>query len=71
MVMLLDGDGDAGEHASDSGAAGWSDGFVLENGQHDEYPDEATVPLEEAFRIVGHILTVGSPPPDADWAVDR
>jgi hypothetical protein len=71
MVMLLDGEGDPGEHAVDPGADGFSDGFVLANGQDDEYPDEDTVPLEEALRIVGHIVGEGAPPPDAPWKVDR
>ncbi|MEV4671260.1 MULTISPECIES: hypothetical protein [Actinomadura] len=62
MVMLLDGEGDPGEHAVSPGADGWSDGFVLSNGQHDEYPDEDTVPLPDALRIVRHILTHGTPP---------
>ncbi len=71
MVVLLDGEGDADEHAADPGADGWSDGFVLSNGQHDEYPDEDTVPLPEAFRIVRHIPAHGTPPADAPWSVDR
>ncbi|SOD88007.1 hypothetical protein [Streptomyces sp. Ag109_G2-15] len=71
MVMLLDGEGDPGEHASDPGAEDWSDGFILENGQNDEYPDEDTVLLGEAFRIVRHILAHGIPPADAAWTVDR
>ncbi|AQU70997.1 hypothetical protein BBN63_17685 [Streptomyces niveus] len=71
MVMLLDGEGDPGEHATYPGAEGRSDGFVLANGQSDEYPDEDTVPLEEALRIVRHILATGGPPTDAPWRVDR
>lgn len=71
MVMLLDGEGDPGEHAVDPGADGWSDGFVLSNGQDDEYPDEDTVPLPQALRIVRHILAHGTPPGDAPWKVDR
>lgn len=71
MVVLLIGEGDPGEHATDPGAEGWSDGFVLVNGQGDEYPDEDTVPLDEALRIVHHILTTGGPPTDAPWTVDR
>jgi hypothetical protein len=71
MVMLLDGEGDPGEHAVDPGADGWSKGFVLANGQHDEYPNEDTVSLAEAFRIVDHIITAGSAPADSVWAVDR
>ncbi|MEU8340492.1 hypothetical protein AB0C74_02245 [Spirillospora sp. NPDC048832] len=71
MVMLLDGEDDPGEHAVDPGAGGWSDGFVLSNGQSDQYPDEDTVPLPEALRIVRHILTHGTPPEGAPWKSDR
>ncbi|MER5683167.1 hypothetical protein [Streptomyces sp. NPDC002205] len=71
MVVLLEGEGDPGEHGVDSGADGSSEGFVLSNGQHDEHPDEDTVPLEEAFRIVDHIGSKGSWPPNARWVVDR
>ncbi|MFF8392571.1 hypothetical protein [Streptomyces sp. NPDC016172] len=70
-VSLLDGEGEPGEHAVDPGAEGSSEGFILSNGQHDEYPDEDTVPLEEAFRFVGCILRQGSWPDDAHWVVDR
>ncbi|MFD1948229.1 hypothetical protein [Nocardioides aestuarii] len=72
MVMLLDhGNGDPGEHATDPTAAGSSDGFVLENGQVDEYPDHDTVPMREALRIVTHLVADGTPPSDASWHVDR
>ena len=71
MVMLLNGEGDPGEHAVDPGAQGSSDGFVLSNGQDDEYPNEDTVPIGEAFRLVKQIVGTGSWPADAHWAVDR
>lgn len=71
MVMLLDDEDDPGEHAVTPGAAGRSMGFVLANGQHDEYPDADTVPLADALRIIDHILTVGAPPGDTTWSVDR
>ncbi|MFE6978866.1 hypothetical protein [Streptomyces sp. NPDC057682] len=72
MVMLLAGEGDPGEHACDPAAGEeWSDGFVLANGQDDEYPDTDTVPVEEAHRIVHHIVAHGRPPADAAWIVDR
>ncbi|XEC26613.1 hypothetical protein JAO84_19940 [Streptomyces fradiae] len=71
MVVLLKGEGDPGEHAVDPGTAGSSDGFVLSNGQGDEYPDEDTVPMREAFRLVEHIVGTGSWPADARWVVDR
>ncbi|MFJ6016684.1 hypothetical protein [Streptomyces sp. NPDC092952] len=71
MVMLLEHPGDPGEHATDPGAEGWSDGYVLANGQEDEYPDADTVPLAEGLRIVRHLLATGRPPSDASWTVDR
>src|SRR5690348_15860275 len=71
MGMLLDGEGDPAAHAIDPGADGSSGGFVLANGQNDEYPDKDTVPLPEALRIVRHILTHGNPPAGAAWRVDR
>ncbi|MFD9003299.1 hypothetical protein ACFV0T_20370 [Streptomyces sp. NPDC059582] len=72
-VSLLEGEGDAGEHAVDPGPGteGVSTGFVLSNGQRDEYPDEDTVPLDEAFRIVADIVGEGSWPTDTTWVVDR
>ncbi|WP_065963473.1 hypothetical protein [Streptomyces sparsogenes] len=71
MVMLLDAEGDPGEHAVDPGGEGSSKGFVLSSGQHDEYLDHDTVPIGEAFRLVEHIVRAGSWPEDAHWAVDR
>ncbi|WP_404867834.1 hypothetical protein ACI1MP_05100 [Kitasatospora griseola] len=71
MVMLLDGPGDPGGHAVDPGADGWSDGYLLASGRHDEYPDEDTVPLDRALRLVRHLLGTSAPPPDAPWSVDR
>ena len=72
MVMLLEhSDGDPGEHAIDPAGAGSSGGFVLENGQVDDYPDHDTVPLGEALRIVAHLVAEGVPPSDASWQVDR
>ncbi|MFG2403135.1 hypothetical protein ACGFR8_02155 [Streptomyces brevispora] len=71
MVMLLEDESDPGEQAVDSGAQGSSDGFVLSNGQDDEYPDHDTVPIVEAFRLVEHIVDTGSWPADARWVVDR
>ena len=71
MVMLLEEEGDPGEHAVDPESEGSSDGFVLSNGQQDEYPDQDTVPIGEAFRLVEHIVGTGSWPADAHWVVDR
>lgn len=72
MVMLLEhGDGDPGEHAVDRAGTGSSGGFELENGQVDEYPDADTVPMNEALRILAHLVAEGVPPSDASWQVDR
>ncbi|MFB6900790.1 hypothetical protein [Streptomyces hydrogenans] len=71
MVMLLNDETDPGEHALSPGTSSSSSGFVLANGQHDEYPDEDTVLLPEAMRIISHILTTSAPPSDAAWSIDR
>lgn len=71
MVMLLEEEGDPGEHAVDPEAEGSGEGFILSGGQHDEYPDEDTVPIGEAFRLVKHIVSTGSWPADGRWVVDR
>lgn len=71
MVMLLEDEGDPGEHAVDPGAEGSSGGFVLSNGQDDEYADADTVPLGVAFGLVEEIIGMGSWPADAHWVADR
>ncbi|MFB7476835.1 hypothetical protein [Kitasatospora sp. NPDC056184] len=71
MVILLEEEGDPGGHATDTGAEGTSSGFVLSNGQYDEYPDQDTVPIREAFELIEHILGTGSWPAGARWAADR
>uniref|UniRef100_UPI001E616952 hypothetical protein n=2 Tax=Streptomyces TaxID=1883 RepID=UPI001E616952 len=71
LVMLLADEDDPGEHAVDPGAGGVGDGYVLANGQHDRYPDEDTVPLAEAHRLVEHVVRTGEWPLDAPRAVDR
>ncbi len=71
MVMLLEEEGDPGEHAVDPGAQGSSNGFVRSNGQDDEYPEEDTVSIHEAFRLVKQIVGAGTWPTDACWVADR
>jgi hypothetical protein len=72
MVLLMEGfEGDPGEHAIDPTASGVSGGFVLENGQVDDYEDRDTVVLPEALRILRHLLADGVQPADATWQVDR
>lgn len=71
MVLLLDGAGDAGEHAVDPGAEDRSEGFVLANGQHDQYPDADTGPVADAFGVVRHVVATGSWPVAAHRVADR
>jgi hypothetical protein len=71
MVMLLDEPGDPGGHAIDPRAQGHSDGFILANGQHDQYADVDTVPLPDALQIVGDILATGAPTAGTPWKSDR
>ncbi|MQY33252.1 hypothetical protein SRB17_12130 [Streptomyces sp. RB17] len=70
LVMLLDGEDDPGAHAVSADSGGASGGFRLANGQCDTYPDEDTVPLDEAFRIIRQVIGTGLPPTDTRWAVD-
>lgn len=68
MVMLTE-PGDSAGHATDAHAEGTSDGYVLDNGQEDEYPDRDTVTIPDALTLIGHILSNGTPPQDG-WQVD-
>jgi hypothetical protein len=70
MVMLLGADGDAGAHAIDGSAgAESSDGYLLENGQEDTYPDRDTVPLPHALAHVADIIA-NRPLDPAGWCQD-
>lgn len=71
MVLLFIGDGDVGEHAISLGETGSSDGYVLENGQPDTYPDADTVPIAEAYAIVASFIADGKPPASTTWQIDR
>ncbi|EST22650.1 hypothetical protein [Streptomyces roseochromogenus] len=67
LVMFLDEEDAPGAHAVSAGRSGASGGFRLANGQCDICPDEDTVPLGEAFRIVRHMIGTGLPPADTGW----
>ena len=71
MVVLMSGEGDAGEHAVSPGAVGSSDGYVLDNGQEDTYEDADTIPLADAIKAVRSIIDSGRPPSGTSWSVDR
>ncbi len=71
MVMLLEHEGDAGEHAVDRSArASSSTGYRLNMGQMDTYEDGDTVPLSDLLR---HVRTVfdGAERSADSWHVDR
>src|SRR5690242_3359277 len=59
MVVLMSGEGDPGEHAVSPGAAGSSDGYVLDNGQEDTYEDADTIPLPDALEALCSIIDSG------------
>jgi hypothetical protein len=42
-------------------------GYVLQNGQHDSYPDNQTVPLDSAIEAVRYIVDHGDPDPRRRW----
>lgn len=68
MVMLMEADGSAG-HAIDDGAQGMSSGYLLENGQEDEYADRDTLTVPDALCMIEWILTHGAAP-ESGWSVD-
>lgn len=69
VMVALVGPGDAAGHAIDDEAAGHSGGYVLENGQEDEYPDRDTVPIPTALALIGYFLSHGTAPQDG-WQID-
>ena len=71
MVVLMSGEGDAGEHAVSPGAVGSSDRNVLDNGQEDTYEDADTIPLADAIEAVRSIIDSGRPASGTSWSVDR
>ncbi|MDT0213330.1 hypothetical protein Q9R29_05490 [Rothia sp. ARF10] len=71
MVVLMDGEGDPGEHAVSTDAVGSSGGYVLENGQEDTYDDAETIPMVDALSVVRSVVDTGGPPGGVLWSVDR
>jgi hypothetical protein len=71
MVVLMNSEGDPGEHAVSPGAVGSDDGYVLDNGQEDTYEDADTIPLPHALKALRSIIDSGRPPPGTPWDVDR
>lgn len=62
MLILMDDEGDAGEHAVDEGAEDWSDGFLLLNGQSDRYANRDTVPFGTGVECLRRIIDLGTWP---------
>ena len=71
MVMLLNGEGDPGEHLSDPRAEGESSRYLLANGQIDTYADRDTVDFGAAGRAVAHLIDHGVWPDGATVDDDR
>jgi hypothetical protein len=71
MVVLMNGEGDPGEHAVSPGAVGSSDGYVLDNGQEDTYEDADTIQLPDALNALRSIIDSGRLPPETPWDVDH
>lgn len=69
MVVVMDHEGDAGQHLADPVGVGVSGGYVLDNGQVDEYPDRDTVELAAALDAVRGI--VGGSRASLMWVSDR
>lgn len=69
MMIMLTGLGGESGHATDPLANGPSGGFLLDNGQEDEYQDRDTVALPRALSVIDHILTYSAPPAEG-WSVD-
>ncbi|MGJ5750740.1 hypothetical protein [Streptomyces puniciscabiei] len=73
LVMFLDGEDDPGAHAVAAGSGGLSGGFRTANGRCGAYPGQDAAPLDEAFRIVRHLIGTGGRrrTPDGLWTGER
>lgn len=71
MVMLLDGEGEPGEHLVDPRGECSSGGYVLSNGQVDSYADRDTVTFDVAGRAVAYFIEHGTWPVDVTVVNDR
>lgn len=70
MVVLLEHEGDAGQHLVDPSCLGASGNYVLDNGQVDEYPNSDTVDLGTGLEAV-RALVEGLSPANVTWLSDR
>jgi hypothetical protein len=72
MVAVLDEPGDPGSHAVDPTAGpGTSGGYVLDNGQADEYLNADTVPVDTGITAVAHFIGNRVLDPTVIWKSNR
>jgi hypothetical protein len=71
LLLLVDDEDDAGEHAVDEGAEGWSDGFLLLNGQNDRYANRDTVEFGVGIESLRRIINAGTWPEHVRRDSDR
>ncbi|CAM5292208.1 hypothetical protein SAVIM338S_00316 [Streptomyces avidinii] len=70
-VMLMDGEGDLGQHLVDPRGEGSSSAYRLSNGQIDSYADRETVPFDVAGHAVAHLIEHGIWPSAVTVVSDR
>lgn len=71
MLILMNDEDDAGEHAVDEHAEGWSDGFLLLNGQNDRYANRDTVAFGVGIESLRRIIDTGKWPAHVRRESDR
>jgi hypothetical protein len=71
MLILMDDEDDAGEHAVDADVEGWSDGFLLLNGQNDRYANRDTVEFGVGIESLRRIIDTGTWPEYVRRGSDR
>ncbi|WP_258879505.1 hypothetical protein [Corynebacterium glutamicum] len=68
-ITLIEPNGTSGHAIDPQAGKGSRGGFLLDNGQEDEYDDVDTVTIPDALNVIGYILTHGTPPQEG-WKVD-
>jgi hypothetical protein len=72
LLMVLDHVEDAGEHLVDEASDEVeSTGYVLENGQVDDYADRDTVPLASALAALREVIDADPAVAARPWVSDR
>lgn len=71
MLILMNDEDDAGEHAVDEHVEGWSDGFNLLNGQNDRYANRDTVAFGVGIESLRRIIDTGKWPDHVRRESDR